>query len=307
MGELTSFLMYTIYVGVSFAGLSGFYTNFMKGAGASTRLFELLERTPKITSISSKKVLEVIAGKIEFRNVSFRYPSRPEMKVLDDFNLEIKANESIALVGTSGCGKSTVAALLARFYELQTDHCKGAIFIDGIDISTVNPIDLRSHISAVPQEPALFATSISENIAYGSSEASMEDIITAAKEANAHEFIMSLPDGYDSQVGERGQALSGGQKQRVAIARALVKQPRILILDEATSALDSESERLVQDAVTRATMNRTVLLISHRLTTIKSADRIAVIKDGGVVEQGTFMELSTDPHSAFSEVALQLH
>ncbi|KAF1779059.1 P-loop containing nucleoside triphosphate hydrolase [Phytophthora cactorum] len=272
-GDLTSFLLYTLYVGFSFAGLSSFYAELMKGIGASSRVFELLNRQPK------------------FQDVAFAYPTRPDSEIFSGLNLEVLPNETLALVGPSGCGKSSVTSLLARFYELDGPGCGGKITLDGADISTLNPADLRGLMGAVPQEPPLFACSIRDNIAYGCSEgqeATLDDVI----------------HGYDTIVGERGQALSGGQKQRVAIARALVKRPKILILDEATSALDPESERLVQDAVDRAKQGRTVILVAHRLSTIKSADRIAVISNGRVVEQGTYNELAAREDSTFAQVVL---
>ncbi|CAH0487278.1 unnamed protein product [Peronospora farinosa] len=308
-GELTSFLLYTLYVGFSFAGMSSFYAELMKGIGASTRVFELLQRQPKIRIPQGGWAPFPITfdGHIRFQDVEFAYPTRPDSKIFCGLDLEVLPNETLALVGPSGCGKSSVMSLLARFYELDGPGCGGKILMNGVDISTVNPTELRGLMGAVPQEPPLFACSIRENIAYGcfeGQEATMEDVICAAKLANAHDFIMSFPDGYDTIVGERGQALSGGQKQRVAIARALVKRPKILILDEATSALDPESEKLVQDAVNRAKQGRTVILVAHRLSTIKSADRIAVISDGRVVEHGTFTHLAAREDSAFTQVIL---
>ncbi|KAG7383998.1 Multidrug resistance protein 1 [Phytophthora boehmeriae] len=308
-GDLTSFLLYTLYVGFSFAGMSSFYAELMKGIGASSRVFELLHRQPKIREPEAgwASLPTPFTGHIQFQSVGFAYPTRPESKIFSGLNLEVLPNETLALVGPSGCGKSSVTSLLARFYELDAAGCSGKIMLDGADIATLNPADLRGLMGAVPQEPPLFACSIRDNIAYGCSEgqdASLEDVMWAAKTANAHDFIMSFPNGYDTIVGERGQALSGGQKQRVAIARALIKRPKILILDEATSALDPESERLVQDAVDRAKQGRTVILVAHRLSTIKSADRIAVISDGRVVEQGTFNELASRKDSTFSHVVL---
>ncbi|KAG6620391.1 ATP-binding cassette sub-family B member 10 [Phytophthora cinnamomi] len=285
-GDLTSFLLYTLYVGFSFAGLSSFYAELMKGIGASSRVFELLQRQPKIRVPEGgwASLPTPFTGHIRLQDVTFAYPTRPDSEIFRGLNLEVLPNETLALVGPSGCGKSSVTSLLARFYELDGAGCGGKITLDGADISTLNPADLRGLMEG--------------------QEATLEDVIRAAKTANAHDFIMSFPDGYDTIVGERGQALSGGQKQRVAIARALVKRPKILILDEATSALDPESERLVQDAVDRAKQGRTVILVAHRLSTIKSADRIAVISDGRVVEQGTFNELASREGSTFKQVVL---
>ncbi|CAH0478412.1 unnamed protein product [Peronospora belbahrii] len=264
-GDLTSFLLYTLYVGFSFAGMSSFYAELMKGIGASSRVFELLHRQPKVRIPQQgwAPLQAPFHGHIQFQDVGFSYPARPDAIIFSGLNLEVLPNETLALVGPSGCGKSSVTSLLARFYDLDGPGCGGKIMLDGVDISTVNPTELRGLMGAVPQEPPLFACSIRDNIAYGCSEgqeATLEDIIRAAKIANAHDFIVSFPNGYDTIVGERGQALSGGQKQRVAIARALVKRPKILILDEATSALDPESEKLVQDAVDCAKQGRTTVV-----------------------------------------------
>lgn len=308
-GELTSFLLYTLYVGFSFAGLSSFYAELMKGIGASSRVFELLNRQPKVrVPIGGWTSLSVpFTGHIQFQDVAFAYPTRPDSTIFSGLNLEVLPNETLALVGPSGCGKSSITSLLARFYELDGPNCRGKILLDGVDIATLNPAELRGLMGAVPQEPPLFACSIRDNIVYGCSEGqnvTFKDVVSAAKAANAHDFIMAFPDGYDTIVGERGRALSGGQKQRVAIARALVKRPKILILDEATSALDPESERLVQDAVDRAKQGRTLILVAHRLSTIKSADRIAVISNGCIVEQGPFAELAGREDSTFAKVVL---
>ncbi|KAI9916944.1 hypothetical protein PsorP6_017155 [Peronosclerospora sorghi] len=308
-GDLTSFLLYSLYVGFSFAGISSFYAEFMKGIGASSRVFELMQRQPRIRVPDGgwASIPAPFQGHIAFQDVDFAYPSRPNSKIFRGLNLEVLPNKTLALVGPSGCGKSSVVSLLARLYELDSPGCTGKIMLDGADISTLNPTELRELMGVVPQEPPLFACSVRENIAYGCSkghEATLDDVMRAAKIANAHDFIMSFPDGYNTIVGERGQALSGGQKQRVAIARALLKRPKILILDEATSALDPESEKLVQDAVDRAKHGRTVILVAHRLSTIKSADLIAVIADGRVVEQGTFTELAARTDSTFAHVVL---
>ncbi|EQC37148.1 hypothetical protein SDRG_05375 [Saprolegnia diclina VS20] len=309
VGELSSFLMYTLYVGFSFAGVSSFYSDIMKGIGASTRVFELVDRAPQvITAVSPEPLPTNLQGNIEFQNVSFHYPARPEAQIFEKLNLTVRPHETLAVVGPSGCGKSTVMALLARFYELNGAGCGGRILIDGVDVANMDPLALRSIIGTVSQEPPLFGATIAENIAYGltaDDDVSLDRIIEAAKQANAHDFIMSLPNQYDTHVGSKGLSLSGGQKQRVAIARALVKNPRILLMDEATSALDQESERLVQDAIDKAKMDRTVILISHRLSSIRSADRIAVISGGRVVEEGTFTELAQHHDSVFTQVVLR--
>ncbi|ETV74110.1 hypothetical protein, variant [Aphanomyces astaci] len=253
VGELGSFLMYTLYVGVSFAGMSSFYTEIMKGVGASQRVFDLIERSPQVIPTPPTPLsLSSFKGDISFENVRFRYPGRPDAVIFDGLTLKVPPNQTLAIVGPSGGGKSTVLTLLARFYELQGDHCGGAIYIDGVNIVDLDPLALRSLIGTVSQEPPLFGATIAQNIAYGvtpGSSVTQAEIEAAAKQANAHDFIMALPDKYETHVGTKGLTLSGGQKQRVAIARALVKNPRILLLDEATSALDHESERLVQDAI----------------------------------------------------------
>ncbi|KDO31627.1 hypothetical protein SPRG_03547 [Saprolegnia parasitica CBS 223.65] len=323
VGELSSFLMYTLYVGFrllasrpstrvrthSNGPVSCNVADIMKGIGASTRVFELVDRTPQVITAASPEPLPTnLQGNIEFQNVSFHYPARPEAQIFEKLNLTVRPHETLAVVGPSGCGKSTVMALLARFYELRGEKCGGRILIDGVDVANMDPLELRSIIGTVSQEPPLFGATIAENIAYGltaDDDVSLDRIIEAAKQANAHDFIMSLPDQYDTHVGSKGLSLSGGQKQRVAIARALVKNPRILLMDEATSALDQESERLVQDAIDKAKMDRTVILISHRLSSIRSADRIAVISDGRVVEEGTFAELAQHHDSVFTQVVLR--
>ncbi|ETV92142.1 hypothetical protein H310_13396 [Aphanomyces invadans] len=312
VGELSSFLMYTLYVGVSFAGLSSFYSEIMKGLGASQRVFELIERMPQVISTPTAPVAlpADFKGEIVFDNVSFRYPGRPESVIFDGLTMTVQPNQTLAIVGPSGGGKSTFLSLLARFYELNGEGCGGSIYIDGINITHLDPLALRSLIGTVSQEPPLFGATIAENIAYGltpGSTVTHDEIVAAAKEANAHDFIMALPDQYETHVGNKGLTLSGGQKQRVAIARALVKNPRILLMDEATSALDHESERLVQDAIDKAKANRTVILISHRLSSIKSADRIAVVAEGRVVEEGTFADLAQHHDSVFTQVVLSGH
>lgn len=240
------------------------------------------------SSLEGKKPT-TLAGNIEFRDVSFAYPTRMENVILDGFSLSVKASQKVAIVGSSGCGKSTTLALLERFYDIAS----GSITIDGIEISELNVKWLRQQIGLVSQEPILFARSIRDNIAYGASSAvSQQQIEDAAKLANAHEFISSFPDGYDTQVGDKGVKLSGGQKQRIAIARAVLKRPSILLLDEATAALDSESENLVQAALDRLFQsNMTTIVIAHRLSTIRNADLIAVVDNGKIVEKGNHHEL----------------
>jgi ABC-type multidrug transport system fused ATPase/permease subunit len=281
LGDLTSFILYTFTLAFSVGALSSLWEDYMKAIGASEVVFELLSRKSTLT-IATQPILQEIKGAIEFQNIRFAYPSRPEMLVLKDLNLKIKPKEVIAIVGSSGAGKSTISALLSRFYEPN----QGKILIDEITIESFDLKHLREQIALVSQEPLLFATTIAENIRYAKPNASHEEIIQAAKMANADEFIMKFKDQYESFVGERGVQLSGGQKQRIAIARAILKNPKILILDEATSALDTESEKLVQEALEKLMVDRTTLMIAHRLSTVVGADRILVLQDGHVVEDG---------------------
>jgi len=245
------------------------------------------------------KTLDSVRGEVEFKDVTFSYPIRPDIPVLKGLTFCAKPKETIALVGESGCGKSTTVSLLERLY-LPTG---GTITLDGVPIEQLEIGWLRSQIGLVSQEPILFAASIYENIRYGKPDATQEEIEAAAKMANAHNFIRSFPQGYDTPVGEKGVTLSGGQKQRIAIARALVRNPKVLLLDEATSALDAESEKVVQDALDRASEGRTTLVIAHRLSTIKNADQIVVIDDGQVFEKGTHKELMGNPSSLYAMLA----
>ncbi|XP_071708331.1 ABC transporter B family member 15-like [Rutidosis leptorrhynchoides] len=254
---------------------------------ASERIREVIIRVPEIDSDNMEGEILQVSGKVEFKNVKFAYPSRPESVIFKDFNLGVPAGKTVALVGGSGSGKSTVIALLQRFYDPQ----EGEIFIDEVRIDKFQLKWLRSQMGLVSQEPALFATSIKENILFGKEDATMEQVIEAANASNAHNFISQLPRSYDTQVGERGVQMSGGQKQRIAIARAIIKSPRILLLDEATSALDTESERVVQEALDRAAVGRTTIVIAHRLSTIRNADVIVVVQDGQVVESGSHDDL----------------
>ncbi|XP_041365768.1 ATP-dependent translocase ABCB1-like isoform X2 [Gigantopelta aegis] len=256
--------------------------------GAAYVIFQIIDLVPIIDSTSNQgKKPQKIIGDIEFRNVHFEYPSRPGVTILNGLNLKINQGQTVALVGPSGCGKSTTVQLIQRFY----DPGEGSIFIDGTDIRELNIKWLRHHIGIVSQEPILFGTTISENIRYGCDGITQQDIEAASKKANAHDFIMKLPDKYNTLVGERGAQLSGGQKQRVAIARALVSDPKILLLDEATSALDNESESIVQDALDHARQGRTTIVIAHRLSTVQTADSIAGFQDGTIVERGTHSEM----------------
>ncbi|KAI9887145.1 MAG: ATP-binding cassette permease mdl1 [Watsoniomyces obsoletus] len=298
IGDLTSFLMYTAYAGSSMFGLSGFYSELMKGVGAASRLFELQDRKPTIPATIGEKVISA-RGPIRFENVSFSYPTRPAVKIFKDLDFEVPQGTNVAIVGPSGGGKSTIASLILRFYN----PTSGRILINGQDVSEMNIKSLRRKIGIVSQEPVLFSGTIAENIAYGKPHASRAEIVAAAKKANC-QFISDFPDGLETGVGARGAQLSGGQKQRIAIARALVKDPDILILDEATSALDAESETLVNSALTALLRgNNTTISIAHRLSTIKRSDLLIVLSsEGKVAEQGTFKELSSKPDGAFTKL-----
>ncbi|GAB4834763.1 (ABC) transporter [Ancistrocladus abbreviatus] len=266
----------------------------LKGNQMVASVFEVIDRRSEVMGDDGEELTKV-DGAIELRRVEFSYPSRPDVRVFKDFNLKVRAGESMALVGQSGSGKSSVIALILRFY----DPTAGKVMIDGKDIKKLKLKSLRRHIGLVQQEPALFATSIYENIVYGKEGATESEVVEAAKLANAHSFISALPEGYSTRVGERGVQLSGGQKQRVAIARAVLKNPAILLLDEATSALDVESERVVQQALDRLMRNRTTVVVAHRLSTIKNADQISVIQDGKIIEQGTHSALVENKDGAY--------
>ncbi|KAK9161867.1 hypothetical protein Syun_008208 [Stephania yunnanensis] len=263
---------------------SSFAPDSAKAKGATASIFEILDRNSKIDpSDESGTTLESVKGEIELRHVSFKYPTRPDIQIFRDLCLAIHSGKTVALVGESGCGKSTVISLLQRFYDPDSGH----ITLDGIEIQKLKLRWLRQQMGLVSQEPVLFNETIKANIAYGKEgNATESEIIEAAELANAHKFISSLQQGYETVVGERGVQLSGGQKQRVAIARAIVKAPKILLLDEATSALDAESERVVQDALDRVMVNRTTVVVAHRLSTIQNADVIAVVKNGVIAEKG---------------------
>jgi len=280
MGTLTSFMLYTFTLAFSIGALSGLYEDFNKALGASERVFELLDRKPVVSGGSQHP--EKVAGAVTFDKISFQYPTRPDVSVLRDFTLTLQAGEVVALVGPSGGGKSTVAALLSRFY----DPSAGTVCLDGVPYRDLDPNWLRGQVGVVAQEPILFATSIRDNIRYARPDATEAEVEAAAQAANAHDFIAAFPEGYGTLVGERGVRLSGGQKQRVAIARAILKNPRVLVLDEATSALDAESEHLVQEALDRLMKGRTTVVIAHRLSTVRDADRVVVLDGGKVVQAG---------------------
>ncbi|MFT5714236.1 MAG: ABC transporter fused permease/ATP-binding protein [Flavobacterium sp.] len=288
VGQLISFVLYSTFVGASFGGIAELYAQIQKAIGATERVFELLEETPeKINSEQNKAQIEKIRGNVTFKNVGFSYPSRKEIKVLKDVNFTANFGQKIAIVGPSGTGKSTIASLLLRFYDIDS----GEILVDGKNIYDFDLEHLRGNMSIVPQDVILFGGTIKENIAYGKPDATESEILLAAKQANALNFIESFPEKFETIVGERGVKLSGGQRQRIAIARALLKNPSILILDEATSSLDSESEKLVQEALEILMEGRTSIIIAHRLSTIRSADQILVLDNGVITEQGTHQEL----------------
>jgi ABC-type multidrug transport system fused ATPase/permease subunit len=287
-GQLFSFVIYSGFIGGNIAGMAGVYTRLQKTIGASENLLQILdEKTEEIDKDYAPDPSHNLKGEIAFDHVGFRYPSRDEVAVLSDVSFTAAPGQQVAIVGPSGAGKSTIASLLLRFY----DPVAGRILFDGRDSMSFPVTALRAQMAVVMQDVFLFGGTIRENIAYGRPEASEEEITGAAVQANAWDFIQSFPGKMDTVVGERGVQLSGGQRQRIAIARAVLKNPRILILDEATSSLDSESERLVQEALEKLMKGRTSLVIAHRLSTVRKADRIIVLSDGRIVEQGTHSEL----------------
>jgi len=287
-GELVAFIFYGVLVGGGVGSLSEVWGDLQRAAGATERLMELLHEVPAIRAPQSALALPAESGgAVSFDNVTFRYPTRPEFKALNGFSLDVAAGEAVALVGPSGAGKSTVFQLMLRFFEAQS----GSIRFDGIDITQLDPVDLRRHIAVVSQEPVIFSGSIAANIRYGREDATDEQVRAAADAAAATEFIDRLPQGFGTVVGERGVTLSGGQRQRLAIARAILRDAPLLLLDEATSALDAENERLVQTALANLMVGRTTLVIAHRFSTIQRLKRIVVLDEGRVVAQGNHAEL----------------
>jgi subfamily B ATP-binding cassette protein MsbA len=288
-GELVQFLLYTIYIAAAIGALASFFSAYQEAVGAAERVFEILEAKPEVTDPPVPVPLAVaVRGSVSFERVSFRYLAGADApEVLEDVTLDVRPGEIIAVVGPSGAGKTTLVSLLPRFWDVT----EGRILLDGIDIRTLALADLRSAVGMVPQEPALFSGTVAENIAYARPDASRADVEAAARAAHAHEFVQVLPQGYDTMVGERGVKLSGGQRQRIAIARAVLKDPAVLILDEATSSLDNESERLIEDALSRLLIGRTTLIIAHRLSTVQRADRLVVLDGGRIVEEGKHAEL----------------
>ncbi len=286
VGGLTSFLVYTLIVAFSLGALADLWADFMRSLGAAERIFELLDRKPAMAPAGGA-TLPLVHGEIALDQVSFSYPSRKDIRVVDGVSLRLSPGEVVAVVGPSGAGKSTLAALIARLY----DPDSGRLLLDGHDVRGLDVSFLRRQIGTVAQEPILFSASIEENVRYGRPGASRSEVEAAARAANAHAFVERFPQGYDTLVGERGVQLSGGQKQRVAIARAVLKDPRILVLDEATSALDAESEHLVKEALERLMKGRTTLIIAHRLSTVKDADRVVVLDAGRIVQSGAHAAL----------------
>jgi len=286
LADLLTFLFYTTFIGGSLSGLGDLYAQLQRTVGSSERLLEIIEEKSEV-NVDNVPRDHKINGEVSFENVSFNYPSRPDIEVLKDISFHVSAGEKVALVGQSGAGKSTIVQLLMKFYPLTS----GTISVDGESIADQDVTDLRKNIAIVPQEVMLFGGTIMENILYGNPSASLEEVYNAARRANALQFIEKFPEKFDTVVGERGVKLSGGQRQRVAIARAILKDPAILLLDEATSALDSESEKLVQGALNELMKDRTTIIIAHRLATIRNVDRIYVIKEGEIAETGSHEEL----------------
>jgi ATP-binding cassette subfamily B protein len=295
VGTLTSFLLYVITVAFSVGMLGSLWTDFMSAFGASGRIFELLEKPIEERNIGKDTLHQ---GMIEFKDVTFSYPARQDFPILRGVNFTIAPQETVAIVGPSGSGKSTIVQLLMRFYEPSS----GQIFFDNEDSKKYSLKGLRTSIGLVSQEPVLVSESIFENIRYGKPTATEDEVLEAARKAFAHDFIRSFPDGYNTLVGERGVQLSGGQKQRVAIARAILKNPRILILDEATSSLDAESEHLVQKALEDQMGKRSTLVIAHRLSTVKRADKILVLQEGKIIQMGTHLELYKDEQGLYHKL-----
>ncbi|MDB5123130.1 MAG: Multidrug resistance transporter ATP-binding/permease protein BmrA [Mucilaginibacter sp.] len=297
IGQLTEFVIYGIFVAASMGSFPELYANMQKAVGASERVLEILDEEGEDVSIreSDNVIKQKISGDLSFSNIVFAYLSRPELTVLNDISFDAAAGQKVAIVGPSGSGKSTMAALILQFYHPQS----GTILFDGKPAAEYALTDIRNQVAIVPQDVMLFGGTIRENIAYGKLSASNDEIIQAAQRANAHQFITSFPEAYETIVGERGVKLSGGQRQRIAIARALLKNPSILILDEATSSLDSESERLVQEALEELMKNRTSIIIAHRLSTIREVDKIIVLEKGKIIESGNHQELMTNEQGLY--------
>lgn len=287
-GALVQFVIYAVMVAGAVAALSEIWGELQRAAGATERLVELLRAEDRVQDPSAPRRLAApVAGRISFEGVSFAYPARPEVSALEEIDLEIRPGETVAFVGPSGAGKTTIIQLILRFY----DPAQGRVCLDGVDLREMARDHFRQHLALVPQDPVIFAASARENIRFGRPDASDAEVEAAARAAAAHDFVAALPEGYESYLGERGVMLSGGQKQRIAIARAILRDAPVLLLDEATSALDAESERAVQHAVDELSRDRTTLIVAHRLATVKKADRIVVLEAGRIVAQGTHEEL----------------
>lgn len=301
VSDLLAYMLYSVFVGAAMGSFPELYANLQKAIGSSERVLEILqEKSEAISTNAADNVTkQKISGNLAFENIEFAYPSRKEITVLKGISFEANAGEKIAIVGPSGAGKSTIAGLILKFYDAQN----GEILFDGKPSNEYSLTDIRNQVAIVPQDVILFGGTILENIAYGKLNASKDEIIKAAQQANAHRFIVGFPEGYDTVVGERGVKLSGGQRQRIAIARALLKDPAILILDEATSSLDSESERLVQEALEVLMKGRTSVIIAHRLSTIREADKIIVLDQGKIAETGSHLELIQNENGLYKHLS----
>lgn len=303
IGELTSFVIYSVMVTSSASAISDFWSDWMRAIGATDRVFEIISSEPEESLALGDSGGCSLSGSIRLQNITFAYPERAGTVALENLSLSIKAGEKVALIGASGAGKSTVASLILGFYKPQ----EGKVLFDDIPVELLSTLQVRDSISIVEQEPSLFSGSIYENIVYGARSLSIENVrpesvYRAAKLAFAHDFIVSFPEGYQTVVGERGVQLSGGQKQRIAIARALVRDPRVLILDEATSALDSASEKKVQKALDNLMEGRTTIMIAHRFSTISKADRVVVLQAGAIVQQGTHKQLQSQDGGLYNRL-----
>ena len=299
-GDLFTFIIYTGVLGGAIASFGSLYTSLAQAVGATERIQQILRSDSEIDIKDVKNALPIqLKGDITYNNVHFSYPTRKDIEVLKGVNINIKNGEKVALVGQSGSGKSTIVQLLMHFYELE----EGAISVDGKLIGSYNLTSFRKNIGIVPQEVILFGVTIKENILYGKPDATASELEDAARRSNCLEFIEKFPEKFDTIVGDRGIKLSGGQRQRIAIARAILKNPSILILDEATSSLDAESEKVVQEALDELMKGRTSIIIAHRLATIRAVDRIYVIDDGKIIEEGTHDELFNYKNGAYSHLA----